>query len=102
MHSKSQGEVAGRFSISLTKQRSCSYRVELLIYYFEGKKQATMTQLIQELINLTPVNVRWVNNSPLIEWCNFENLVFTDPFFIHTYFRLQEQQPNLQIGRAHV
>lgn len=55
-----------------------------------------MTQLIQELINLTPVNVRWVNNSPLIEWCNFENLVFTDPFFIHTYFRLQEQQPNLR------
>jgi hypothetical protein len=42
----------------------------------------------------TPLNVRWTAGHPVIEWCDFRDLAFTDPFFIHTYFRLRERHPD--------
>jgi hypothetical protein len=42
---------------------------------------------------LTPLEVRWKGGRPVIEWCDFRGLAFTDPFFIHTFFRLQERYP---------
>ena len=42
----------------------------------------------------TPLNVRWTAGHPVIEWCDFRDLAFTDPFFIHTFFRLTERHPD--------
>lgn len=44
-----------------------------------------------DVSKLTPLDVRWKGGRPVIEWCDFRDLAFTDPFFIHTYFRLKEQ-----------
>lgn len=41
----------------------------------------------------TPVDVRWNGARAVIEWCNFRDLAFTDPFFTHTFFRLRERYP---------
>lgn len=40
-----------------------------------------------------PVAVRWQGGEPVVTWCDFEDLAFTDPFFYDTYARLQRTRP---------
>ena len=49
-----------------------------------------------DISHLTPVEVRWKHGQPVVEWCDFGDMAFTDPFFIHTYFRLCEADPEVQ------
>ncbi|MEW6733868.1 MAG: sulfotransferase [Acidobacteriota bacterium] len=49
---------------------------------------------------LTPVDIHWEDGLPVIEWCDFRDLAFTDPFFIQTYFRLCQQYPETTIVKT--
>ena len=39
----------------------------------------------------TPLNFHWEDDEAVVEWCDFKDMAFTDPFFIDTFFRLQDK-----------
>lgn len=41
----------------------------------------------------TPVSVSWRAGRPVVEWADFRDLAFTDPFFADTYDRLRTEHP---------
>jgi hypothetical protein len=41
----------------------------------------------------TPVSVSWRAGRPVVEWTDFRDLAFTDPFFADTYDRLLTEHP---------
>lgn len=48
-------------------------------------------------MSFTPVKVTWREGRPVVHGCDFGDLAFTDPFFSHTYHKLRQREPELDL-----